>query len=188
MDTRKILAGIFAVVALISVGSAATLTWTSCTITMHAGTASTVDIGQYTDCACTIPIDTYDWNGVTQGNHYELHVYVKNEGTEAVHLSFVALDASGYDGTTGFVDQVSFYDGQAVFNMSISILEKGLPCQLYDDSGDLPVKDIVLNQQGPILEPGKVYKVDVKLDVLMVVSGGSYDWTPIFEGATVEGP
>ena len=186
MDTRKILAGIFAIVALISVGSAATLTWTSCTITMHAGTASTVDIGQYTDCACTIPIDSYDWNGVTQGNHYELHVYVKNEGTEAVHLTFVALDSRGYDGTTGNVDQVQFYDGQAKFNMSISVLEKGLPCQLYAATGDLPIKDIANHQQGFLLEPGKVVKVDVKLDVLMVVSGGTYDWTLIFEGATVE--
>ena len=186
MDKRNILVGLFAAVALLSVGSAATLTWTSCVITMHAGTASTVDIGQYTDCMCTIPIDTYDWNGVSQGNHYELHVYVRNEGTEAVLLTFSAEDDRGFKGTVGLIDNLRFYDGQAQMNMSVTSLEKGLPCQLYAHSMDMPCKEIENNQIGILLEPGKVLKVDVKLDVIMVVSGGSYDWTFTFHGATVE--
>jgi len=163
-------------IAALSAAQVLTLTWTSCTITMHAGTASTVSMGQYTDCATTIPIDSYDWNGVTQGNHYELHVYVKNTGTETLRITYLPT----------FLE---FYDGQAQMHIECTVLEFGVPCQLYIIQPEgLPEKDIGEPWIGFDLPPGKVIKVDIALYVHMVVSGGEYDWEFNFYGATVEGP
>ena len=160
-------------IAALSAAQVLTLTWTSCTITMHAGTASTVSMGQYTDCATTIPIDSYDWNGVTQGNHYELHVYVKNTGTETLWITYLPTI-------------LEFYDGQAYMEIYCFVIEFGVPCQLYilDQFPPMPEKDIGDPGRGFELPPGKVIKVDIALYVHMVVSGGEYDWEFNFYGST----
>lgn len=173
--SRKLVAGILIIaIAAMSVTRVLMLTWTSCTIHMHAGTASVVNIGQFSDCACTMPIDAWDWDGITQGNTYELHVFVKNTGTEGIYLTYLPT-------------VIEFYDGQATFIITVTVIEKGLPCQLYlvDPQFVLPEKDIGMPAQGFWLEPGKVVKVDIQIYVAAVVSGGVYDWDFTFYGAAM---
>ena len=175
MEKKKIFAGIIMVaVAALSVAQVLTQTWTSATISMRAGTASLINIAQFSDCATTIPIDSWDWNGVTQGNIYELHVFVKNTGTDGVYLTYLPT-------------VVELYDGQARFIITAKVLESGLPCQLYmeDPPFVLPEKNITMPDQGFWLMPGKVAKVDIELYVEMVVSGALYDWDFSFYGAAL---
>ena len=174
MMKKRFLVGVFmvAVVAL-SVAQVLTQTWTSATISMHAGTVSTVGIALFEDCATTVPINSWDWNGVTQDNTYELHVYIKNTGTETLVITYLPT-------------LIDFYDNQAQFRLDVTVMEFGMPCQLYlVDWVPMPEKDVAYPELGYELPPGKVIKVDIELTAIMVVSGGVYDWDFSFYGATV---
>ena len=167
ISRKKLLVGLAAIALVAIVGTqASTLLWTSCSITMHAGTGEVVTIGQYEDCAATIPFNSYDWGAVSQGQVYQVSVFIKNTGNKGVFLTYLPT-------------LLSFYGGQAQFVITVYAVKFGLPCQLSDITLpiQLPEKDIGNPGQGFWLDPGKMVKLDVNLLAVMLVSGGVYDFT-----------
>ena len=171
MDKKLI--GILAVVLVASVGSSAfySMTWTDSRITMTAGTSSVVALGLYADCACCTPFTSHNWDGVVEGQMYEVAVYVKNNGTQAVYVTY----------TPG---SLAFDGAQTRFRINVSVLEgPALPCQLLPITPTpLPVKNPLVCENGFLLLPGKVIKLDVVLLVDSVVAGGSWSWTFFISG------
>ncbi len=164
---NKIIAAI-ATVLVASLGTSAffAMTWTDSRITMTAGTSSVVSLGLFSDCAATIPFTTHNWDGVVEGQEYEVACYVRNIGTQAVYVSYTP-GALNFDGA------------QTRFRINVSVLEgPALPCQLLPISPDfLPIKNPLVCENGFLLLPGKVIKLDIVLLVDSVVSGGSWSWT-----------
>jgi hypothetical protein len=193
-------------IAVIGGSAAWTMTWTESRITMTAGTASVVSIGLFQDCACTVPLTSHDWGGVVQDQEYEVTAYVRNTGNQAVYITYETSggepfvsdghdDLQGEDLATDRVlgGHIIFDGGQTRFRILVSVLEgPGLPCQLlptvdpptesvkqlFDAVGGcpLPLKDPLVCDNGFLLLPGKVIKVDIVLLVDSVVAGGSWSW------------
>jgi hypothetical protein len=132
---------------------------------MTVGNASIVTIGVFSDCATTVPFTSYNWDGVTQGQQYEVTAYVKNTGSVAVYISYTP-GALNFDGA------------QTRFRINVSVLEgPATPCQLLPISPVfLPLKNPLVCENGFLLLPGKVIKVDIVLLVDSVVAGGSWSW------------
>lgn len=171
--TRKLLFSIVGL-ALIAVTGIAALnaTWTSCTIIMHAGTATVVTIAQYEDCTMTIPLDTYDWNGIVQAETYQMEYYVLNTGTVGLYITYLPTD-------------LTFYDDQARMTIWVTVIEWGNnACQDNPENFPLPEKDPFNPILGYFLGPGKWIKLRVEMYVDSVVSGGVYDWDFVIHGST----
>ena len=132
---------------------------------MTVGNASVIAIGVYTDCATVVPFTTYNWNGVVQGQEYEVTAYVKNVGSEAVYITY----------TPG---SLSFDGAQTRFRLSVNVIEgPATSCQLLPITPlPLPVKNPLTCENGFLLLPGKVIKVDIILNVDSVVAGGNWGW------------
>ncbi len=169
---RKLLSALAICLIVVAGASFAwTMTWTETKVTMTAGTASLVSIGLFQDCATTIPFTTYDWDGVVQGQEYEVTAYVKNVGNQAVYISYTP-GALNFDGA------------QTRFRVNVSVLEgPATPCQLQPISPVfLPIKNPLVCNNGFLLLPGKVIKVDIVLLVDSVVSGGTWSWSFFIAG------
>ncbi len=171
MNNRLI--AVLAAVLVASLGTSAffAMTWTDSRITMNAATSSVVALGLFSDCAATIPFTTHNWDGVVEGQEYEVAVYVRNIGTEAVYITY----------TPG---SLSFDGAQTRFRINVSVLEgPALPCQLLPITPTLlPVKNPLVCERGFLLLPGKVIKLDIILLVDSVVSGGSWSWSLFIAG------
>jgi hypothetical protein len=164
---NKKISAILAVVLVAVAGATAamSMTWTESRISMTAGSASIVTIGLYEDCATTIPFTTYDWDGVVQGQEYEVTCYVKNTGTQAVYISYTP-------------SALSFDGAQTRFRLNVTVIEgPATSCQLNPISPTfLPIKNPLVCENGFLLLPGKVIKVDIILLVDSLVSGGTWAW------------
>ncbi len=55
------------------------------------GTITAINIGVYTDSACTVNCTSIDWGTIAPGGSATKTVYIKNTGTVPVTLSMVAL-------------------------------------------------------------------------------------------------
>jgi hypothetical protein len=132
---------------------------------MTVGNASIVTIGVFSDCATSTPFTTYNWDGVTQGQEYEVTAYVKNTGSVAMYISY----------TPG---SLSFDGAQTRFRIVVNVLEgPATACQLLPITPTaLPIKNPLVCENGFLLLPGKVIKVDIVLLVDSVVAGGSWSW------------
>ena len=149
-------------------------TWTSCTIHMHASTAATVSLAQYSDCLQTIPLDTYDWGGVSQGETYQMEFYVVNTGTLGLFITYLPT-------------QVPFPDPQINMVIMCTIIEWGnVPCQI-SEAVNIPMveKDPTNPTQGYFLGPGKWVKIRVELTVNSLISGATYDFDFAIHGCNV---
>ena len=169
---RKILS-VFAIclIAIIGASAAWTMTWTESRVTMTAATASVVSVGLFEDCATTIPFVSHDWSGVVQGQEYEVTTYAKNTGNQAVYISY----------TPG---SLSFDGAQTRFRVVVNVLEgPATSCQLLPITPTpLPVKNPLNCENGFLLLPGKVIKLDIVLFVDSVVAGGSWSWNLFIAG------
>jgi hypothetical protein len=167
--TLAILAAV--VIAVAGASSMLAMTWTESRITMTAGTSSVVALGLFQDCATTTPFSSYDWDGVVQGQEYEVTVYLKNNGTQAVYVTYTP-------------SSLSFDGAQTRFRLNVSVIEgPATPCQLNPISPVfLPVKNPMVCENGFLLNPGKVIKLDIVLLVDSVVSGGSWNWNFFIAG------
>jgi hypothetical protein len=113
--------------------------------------------------------------GVSQDQIYEFPIYVLNTGTQGLWISYLPHD-------------VFFDDNQSQFSIYCFVVEQGLPCQLTNIYPfPLPVKNYLNPAQGYFLNPGKVIKILIELHVISLVSGHSYDWDFLIEGATGDG-
>lgn len=162
---NKKLLGILGIVVVALAASYAvwSMTWTSCTVSMTAHSASVTTIGQFEDCACTIPFESHDWSGVVQGQEYEVKYYIKNTGTVGVYITYLP--------TWLFWDE-----NQTRFHIAVDIIEFGTPCQLDPMFEPMLEKEPLVCDRGFFLPSGKVIKIDVKLFVESLVSGGSWAW------------
>ena len=170
---NKKLLGILAVALVAIIGSSVawTMTWTSARITMTAGTASVVAIGIYQDCDTVVPFTTHNWDGVVNGQEYEVTGYVKNTGNQAVYITYTPGSYSS-DGN------------QLRLRFNVSIIEgPATPCQLNPITPIyLQVKNPLVCETGFLLHPGKVIKIDIVMFVDSVVAGGTWSWNFYIEG------
>ena len=199
MNKKYLLAVLAVALAAIVSVPAIMSTWVSCTITMHAGTGVSGSIGQFTDCLCTTPINTYDWGELAQGTNYQCPIYIKNTGNLKVQLFWYAypLGANAYIpiGTGVYPGgcDIAFNSNQVVFNLKVQVIqEPGNPCQLplltpgpyicckFEPNAPWNVK----TTGGYDLEPGKVIKVDVQLHTNNLVGGATYDFKLVFDALT----
>lgn len=173
ISKKKLLLGIVGLALIAGTGILAwNATWTSCTITMHAGTATVVTIAQFEDCMMTIPLNSYDWNGIVQGETYQMEYYVLNTGTVGVFITYLPTD-------------LTFYEDQARMTIWVTVIEWGNnPCQPNPEDFRLPEKDPFDPLLGYFLGPGKWVKLRVEMFVESVVSGGVYDWDFTIHGST----
>jgi hypothetical protein len=168
---RKLL-GVFAVALIAIVGGSAawTMTWTSAKVTMTAGTACVTSLGIFQDCACTVPFTSHNWDGVVQDQIYEVTAYVRNTGNQAVYITY----------TPG---SLSFDGAQTRFRINVTVIEgPAMPCQLLTNYYKLPLKNPLVCENGFLLTPGKVVKIDIELVPDSLVAGGSWSWNFFIEG------
>ncbi len=171
MDRKLVGMAAIASVLLAAAAGAYAMTWTEARISMTAGSASIVTIGLFSDCATTIPFISHDWDGVVQGQTYEVTVYVKNTGTQAVYITYTP-------------SSLSFDSAQTRFRINVSVIEgPATPCQLNPITPvALPVKNPLVCENGFLLTPGKVIKLDIVLTVDSLVSGGTWAWNFFIAG------
>jgi hypothetical protein len=198
---KKMLLGILAIaVAAIVAVPALMDTWNSCTITMHASSGESAGIGQFTDCLATTPLTSYNWGLLAQDQEYQMSVYVKNTGNQAVRLYFYAYPTSpnawipNVPGGVFPGDCTIYFNNQQVqFDLEMCALtEEGIPCQLTDPNYQsgvcVPCKFVngFINTEVSqvVLHPGKVQKFDVRLFTNSLVTGATYDFTFTIEGKT----
>lgn len=89
MTTRKISTG--TIIAITMVGLILTLT-TAGLISVNqtvpsSGTIKTVNVGVYSDSACTINCTSIDWGSISPGSTVNRTIYVKNTGTAQITLN-----------------------------------------------------------------------------------------------------
>jgi hypothetical protein len=163
---RKALLVLLVISLVAGVGAYAYMdTWTNCHIVMTAGTASVVTIGQYAECDAITPVTNIDWNGVEQGQVYERTVYVINEGTRAVYLTYLP--------TLFETDEM-----QTRMEIICHVIEgPATVCQLNPITW-IPMleKDPAICDAGFYLTPDKMVKVDIELTPLSLDTTNS-PWT-----------
>ena len=176
---KKILLGMLSVAFVAIIGVAVlSNTRTSATISMTARTGNVVSLATYEDCTATRLATNHDFGPVTQGNHYEWSIFVKNIGTDLLYIVYLPTDIVQGGGQTHLI-------------VTCTVMKYGLPCQLetppptnHTVPETLPEKNVNTPTLGFPLEPTKMIKIDVDLYVASVVSGASYNWLFLIEGAT----
>lgn len=138
---------------------------------MTANTASTVSLGVFTDCACTVPFTSYNWDGVTAGQNYTVAAYVKNNGTRGVYITY----------TPG---SINFDGAQTRFRIIVEVVAGGLTCQVNNINPAIlmPTKVAGNCANGVFINPLQVIKIHIHLVVDSVVSGGTWGWNFLIEG------
>jgi hypothetical protein len=89
MAMRKISRG--AILAIVVVGLVLTLTTVGLVSVNQTvpstGTITTVNVGVYSDSACTLPLTSIDWGTISPGTTVTRTIYVKNTGNTQITLS-----------------------------------------------------------------------------------------------------
>lgn len=160
-------------ILLVSIAGYAALSnmWTSATISMHAAPANNVTVALFQDCDKLLPATAHDWDGVSQGQHYEWSLFVYNTGSMGLYITYLPTDKY-------------FDENQTHFYITVKVVKFGLPCQLNDANQTLLEKIPLTPAQGYWLPPTKMIKLDIDLFVDSTVSGGDYSWDFTIYGAT----
>jgi hypothetical protein len=103
-------------------------------------------------------------------------VYVFNDGTEMVYITYLPTD-------------VTLDGGQTRFHITVDVINYGVPCQMTDNNLQLPTgvaslpfalpeKNIIAPTAGFPLGPNKMIKLDVmvRVDSVDTGTGGSGSW------------
>jgi hypothetical protein len=159
--------------------------------------SSGVSIGLYTDCSLTTPVTPATTNGallvpfegrydatpsvappvahnfgmVSEGNTYEWPIYVVNNGSKQVYITYLPTTFS--------------YDyGQTSGKIVVTVIAYGLPCETAGLLSpplcpnqlpyNLPEKDPAHPLTGFLLMPNKVIKLDVKLTINSIMADQTY--------------
>jgi hypothetical protein len=162
-----------ALVSVVGYGALSNM-WTSAIIHMHCGTASAVTLALYEDCDRTVLATIHDWDGVSQGQHYEWSIFVYNSADLGLYITYLPTD-------------IWFNDNQTHFIITVNVVKFGLPCQLNDVNAILPEKDYARPTNGYWVPSRKMIKIDIDFYVESTVSGRSYDWDFTIYGATGQG-
>jgi hypothetical protein len=161
-------------IALVSIVGFSALSnmWTSTSISMHAAPGGSLNLRLFEDCAMLTPATVHDWDGITQGQHYEWSLFVYNPpGSVGLYITYLPTD-------------LWFNDNQTHLIITVNVVQFGLPCQLSPASQALPEKNPLTPANGYFLPATKMIKLDIDLFVESVVSGAVYDWQFTVYGAT----
>jgi hypothetical protein len=94
MAMRKISTG--AIIAIAVVGLALTLTTAGLLsvtqLVSSSGTIKAVNVGVYSDSACTQPLTSINWGTISPGSSVTKTIYVKNTGNTQVTLSMTTTN------------------------------------------------------------------------------------------------
>lgn len=146
--------------------------WTSAVIRMHAAPGGSLNLILFEDCDMVTPATAHDWDGITQGQHYEWSLFVYNPpGSVGLYITYLPTD-------------LWFNDNQTHLVITVNVVKFGLPCQLADVLEPLPEKNPATPSLGYWLPATKMIKLDIDLYVESVVSGATYDWDFTVFGAT----
>ena len=89
MAIQKISTG--AIIAIAMIGLVLTVTTAGLLSVSQSvsssGTVTTINVGVYSDSACTIPLTTINWGSISPGGSVTSTVYVKNTGNSQITLS-----------------------------------------------------------------------------------------------------
>jgi hypothetical protein len=199
---KKALIGILAIaVAAICVMTIAADTWVDVLVPIGftadpAGTqgSSGVSIGLYTDCYLTAPVApaatnpglplfwiwrdglpiavAHNFGMVSEGNTYEWPIYVVNNGSKQVYITYLP---------TNFIAD----SGQTSGSITVTVIAYGLGCETSGTTlvpplasnalpYNLPEKNAATPQIGFLLMPNKVIKLDVKLTINSIMADQTY--------------
>ena len=87
MATQKIVAGTaISVAAILMIVTALALNQASTTVT-HSGTIQTINVGVFSDSACSKPLSALEWGAMAPGASLSKTIYVKNTGNAALTLN-----------------------------------------------------------------------------------------------------
>jgi archaellum component FlaG (FlaF/FlaG flagellin family) len=178
---KKLLLGVLCI-AIIAVGAAAVVadTWISRLVSFRFTTGTSQSIALYKDCAATFAPEPWV-QSVAQGQTYEYTMYVFNNGTQLVYITYLPTD-------------VTLDGGQTHMTIAVDVLNYGVPCEMVGNNIQLPSpitslpyalpeKKVSTPSIGFPLGPNKMIKLDVKVTVLSVDlgTGSSGSWPFNFE-------
>jgi archaellum component FlaG (FlaF/FlaG flagellin family) len=156
---KKLLLGVLCI-AVVALGAASVVadTWMSRIVNFSFTTGTSQNIELFRDCSATLAPET--WNQmVTQGNTYEYTLYVENDGTELLYITYLPTN-------------VVFDAGQTRFYVTVAVINFGVACQMTDNNIPLPTgitslpfalpeKNVNAPNAGFPLAPNKMIKLDV---------------------------
>ena len=176
---KKLLLGILCI-AVVGIGAASVVadTWMSRYVSFSFTTGSMQNISLFKDCAASAPPETWT-QVVTQGNTYEYTLYVENDGTDLVYITYLPT-------------QVSFDNGQTRFYITVNVLNFGVKCQMTGNNIPLPIgvqelpfalpeKNLLQPTGGFPLAPNKMIKLDVMVRVDSIDLNHVGPWVVPFE-------
>ena len=178
---KKLLLGVLCI-AVVAFGATAVVadTWMSRLLTFTFRTGSMQSMSLWKDCNKMYAPEPWV-QSVSQGNTYEYTLYVFNDGTELVYITYLPTDVT----TDG---------GQTRFHITVDVINYGVPCQMTDNNLQLPTgvlslpfalpeKSIANPSAGFPLGPNKMIKLDVMVRVDSVDLGteSSAGWIVPFE-------
>jgi hypothetical protein len=209
---KKALIGILAIaVAALFVMTVVADTWVDVIVPIGftadpaAQGSSGVSIGLYTDCWLTTPVTpaytnpsfpmiwiarvgslpavAHNFGMVSEGNTYEWPIYVVNNGSKQVYITYLP---------TTFISD----DGQTAGSISITVIAYGLGCETSGTTlvpplasnalpYNLPEKFAATPQIGFLLMPNKVIKLDVKLTINSIMADQTYEMLLDIAGVSV---
>ena len=178
---KKLLFGVLCI-AVVAFGATAVVadTWMSRLLTFTFRTGTMQSIKLWKNCEATFAPEPWI-QAVSQGNTYEYTLYVLNDGTELVYITYLPTD-------------VTLNAGQTRFHITVDVINYGVPCQMTDNNLQLPTgvsslpyalpeKSIANPSAGFPLGPNKMIKLDVMVRVDSVDLGTNMtgSWTIPFE-------
>jgi hypothetical protein len=99
MAMRKISTG--AIIAIVILGLVLTVTTAGLLSVSQSvsssGTVTTVNVGVYSDSACTLPLTSINWGTISPGTTVTRTIYVKNTGNTQITLS---MTTNGWNPTS----------------------------------------------------------------------------------------
>ena len=164
---KKILLGILAIAVVAIAGTAAFAdTWMSKFNDIYIKTGSSQEICLFQDCDARWVANDGWCESVEQGGVYEFSLYVLNTGSRMVYITYLPTDFSANA-------------GQTRFRVTVNVIGFGMPSQMIANNIPLPAgisslpyalpeKNVNTPSTGFPLNPNKMIKLDVSVEVISV--------------------
>jgi hypothetical protein len=202
MNKKAFIAILFVAMLAISAMTVVAVTYVAKWVDVYAPLSFTADpnqgssgvgIGLFTDCGCTIPVAnavtnpatppiggrvaaagavSHDFGMVDSGNSYTWSIFVWNNNSKQVYITYLPTTFS-YD------------NGQTYGSISVAVVGYGTPCQLSPVSMSLPEKDPTVLLNGFQLASTQVIKLDITLTIGSIMADQTYDIPFEIAGACV---
>ena len=166
MMSKKKLSALLIGLALIAITGFAALsqTWSSATFLMRLVEADpSYKIGVYWCCDMLDEVTEIDWGAVTAGERYIRSIFVANQGTKMLYLTYLPT---------------WYENAQYKFHIECFIHMEGTPCQLNKPPTPIPMeeKDPITPEIGYMLYAGCMVKIDILLTIEVIEAGMPYEF------------